>query len=67
MGLKVDKSPTPDNLCPRILKEAAVETADGFMVIFQNVIDSGMVPADWKVAYIVSLLKEGGSEKWGNY
>ena len=46
MGLKTDKSPGPDNLHPRVLKEVALEVLDALVVIFQNSIDSGTVPID---------------------
>jgi len=46
MGLKVDKSPGPDNLHPRVLKEVVLEIVDTLVVIFQNSLDSGIVPAD---------------------
>ena len=42
MGLKVDKSPDPDNLHPRVFKEVALEIIDPLMVIFQNPLDSGI-------------------------
>ena len=66
MGLKVVKSPGPDNLHPRVLKEVTLEIVDP-LVIFQNSLDSGLVPADWKVANVSPLFKKGGREKTGNY
>ena len=66
MGLKVDKSPGPDNLHPRVLKEVALEI-DALVVIFQNSLDSGLVPTDWRVANVSPIFKKGGREKTGNY
>ena len=40
MGLKMDKSPGPDNLHPRVLKEVALEIVDPLVF--------GIVPTDWK-------------------
>ena len=57
MGLKEDKSPGPDNLHPRVLKEVALEIVDSLVVIFQNSLNSGIVPTDWRVANISSLFK----------
>ena len=34
MGLKANKSPGPDNLHPRFLKEVALEIVDALVVIF---------------------------------
>eukprot|EP00061_Rhincodon_typus_P001655 g15386.t1 len=59
MGLKVDKSPQPDNLHPRVLKEVALEIVDALVVIFQDSIDSGTVPADWRVANVTPIFKKG--------
>ena len=42
IGLKMDKSPGPDNLHPRVLKEVALEIVDPLVVIFQNSLDSGL-------------------------
>ena len=37
------------------------------MVIFQDSIDSGTVPAYWKVANVTLPFKRDGTEKAGNY
>ena len=52
MGLKVDKSLGPDNLRPRVFNELALEIVDPLVVIFQNSLDSGRVPIDWRVANV---------------
>ena len=44
MGLKVDKSPGPDGMHPRELKEMAGEIANALVVIYQNSLDSGWFP-----------------------
>ena len=67
MGLKADKSPEPDGLHPRVLKEVAPEIVDALMIIFQCSIDSGSVPVDWRVANVIPLFKKGAREKTGNY
>ena len=67
MGMKVDKSAGPDNLHPRVLKEVALEIVDPLVVIFQNSLDSGMVPTDCGVANVSPLFKKGGREKTRNY
>jgi len=66
-GLKADKSPGPDNLHPRVLKEMALEIMDALVVIFQDSIDSGTVPADWRVANAIPIFKKEVREKAGNY
>eukprot|EP00061_Rhincodon_typus_P003763 g20910.t1 len=56
--LKVDKSPGPDGMHPRVLKEMAGVTANATVVIFQNFLDTGVVPADWKTANVTPLFKK---------
>eukprot|EP00061_Rhincodon_typus_P008620 g31387.t1 len=46
-GLKVDKSPRPDGLQPRVLKETAKEIVEAFV---QELLESGRVQEDWKIA-----------------
>uniref|UniRef100_A0A4W3K5J0 Reverse transcriptase domain-containing protein n=1 Tax=Callorhinchus milii TaxID=7868 RepID=A0A4W3K5J0_CALMI len=67
IGLKNDKSPGPDGLHPRVLKEVAAEKMDPLFLIFQNSLDSGMVPSDWKVANVMPIFKKEGRQKMGNY
>ena len=58
MGLKVDKSPGPDEMHPRVRKEMAGEIANALVVIYQNSLNSGVLPADWKTANVTPLLKK---------
>ena len=67
MVRKVDKSPGPDGMHPRVLKELAGEIANARVVIYQNSLDSGVVPTDWKTANVTPLFKKGGRQKAGNY
>ena len=66
-GLKVDKSPGPDGIHPRVLKEIAEEIVEALVVIFQESLEAGRVPEDWKVANITPLFKKGGRQQAGNY
>ena len=45
----------------------ALEIVDALVVIFQDSIDSGTIPADWSVANVTPIFKKGGREKTGNY
>ena len=45
----MDKSPGPNNLHPRVLKEVALEIIDPLVVIFLNSLDSGPDPTNWRV------------------
>ena len=44
---------------PRVLKEIAGEITNALVVIYQNSLDSGVVPADWKTANVTPLFKKG--------
>ena len=49
-SLKVDKSPGPDGLHPRVLKEVANEIAHPLTVLFNSSISHGKIPKAWKNA-----------------
>eukprot|EP00061_Rhincodon_typus_P010873 g35484.t1 len=66
-GLKVDKSPGPDGLTPRVLKEIAEEVVEVLLVIFQESLESGRVPEDWKIANMTPLFLKGVRQKTENY
>ncbi|CAM4563226.1 unnamed protein product [Caretta caretta] len=61
------KSGGPDNLHPRILKELAHEIASPLARIFNESVNSGVVPYDWSIANIVHIFKKGKKSDPGNY
>ena len=65
--IKVDKSPGPDEVCPRTLWEAWEEIAGSRAAIFEPSMVTGEVPDDWREATVVPLFKKGCREKPGNY
>eukprot|EP00061_Rhincodon_typus_P006823 g27857.t1 len=67
IGLKVDKSPGPNGLHPRVLKEMGEEIVEALVVIFQESLESGRVPEDWKIANVTSLFKKGIRQTTENY
>ena len=44
MELKVDKTPGPDGMYPRVRKEMVGEIANALVVIYQNSLDTGWFP-----------------------
>eukprot|EP00061_Rhincodon_typus_P000987 g13375.t1 len=66
IGLKVDKSPGPNGLHPRALKEIAEEIVAALVVIFQESLESRRVPEDWKIANVTPLFKKGIRQKMKN-
>ncbi|CAM4601877.1 unnamed protein product [Caretta caretta] len=61
------KSGGPDNLHPRILKELAHEIASPLGRIFNESVNSGVVPYDWRITNIVPIFKKGKKSDPGNY
>ena len=58
LKLDANKSPGPDNIHPRLLKETAEVIAEPLTRIFQTSLISRELPADWKVANITPVLKK---------
>ena len=62
-----DKSPRPDKMHPRVLKECSAELAQPLYIIFRKSLDSGVLPSDWKTATVTPIFKKGSKTKPGNY
>ncbi|CAG2213303.1 unnamed protein product [Mytilus edulis] len=58
-GLKVEKSPGPDRIHPRILKELAESISTPLCIIFNQSIRNSTVPSRWKEAQISAIFKKG--------
>ena len=65
--VKIDKSPGPDGIYPRILWEAREEIAQPLALIFVSSLSTGTVPEDWRIANVVPLFKKGSRDNPGNY
>ena len=65
--LKIDKSPGPDEMHPRLLKEMSYEIAEAVSVMFNSTISKGKVPDDWKTANITAIFKKGKRKLPNNY
>ena len=65
--LNPSKSPGPDGLHPKVLKEAAEALAEQLAVIFNKTIEEGCVPDGWKVANVTAIYKKGKATSAGNY
>ena len=66
-SLKVDKSPGPDNMHPRVLKELSHQLAYPLLLIFKKSMEQGKLPYQWKVAEVRPIFKKGCKSKPGNY
>lgn len=67
LALNSSKSPGPDGLHPRVLKELANELAEPLALVFQKSLNEGILPSDWKEAQITPLFKKGDKSSPGNY
>ena len=65
--LKPNKSPGPDSLYPKVLKEIHSEIAKPLTILFNLSISSQQVPASWKDANVIPIFKKGAKNKANNY
>lgn len=65
--LDVNKSPGPDGLHPKALKELAQTITKPLTKIFNLSLSTGKVPDVWKVGNITALFRKGDKALPGNY
>jgi len=65
--LNVRKSPGPDNIHPRVLKECADELVSPLYTLFRASLSAGELPQVWKVATISPIFKKGSRSDVSNY
>ena len=58
-NLRPSKSPGPDGIHPRILKELSGTLAIPLTMIFKSSLSTSCVPDSWKTANITPLFKKG--------
>ena len=63
----INKSPGPDSIHPRILKEAGHMLALPLTLIFRESLDTGQLPKDWKTAHLSAIHKKGSKSHPNNY
>ena len=66
-SLKPNKSPGPDGIHPRILKELSEELAYPLRLLFEKTISCGKLPDAWKTAEVRPIFKKGIKSSPGNY
>jgi len=57
----------PDNIPPRVLKEAAHVIALLLTELFRRSLQSGELPLDWRLANITPIFKKGDHSLPSNY
>ena len=65
--VKPCKSPGPDNIHPKILREASKTLSHPLAILFQSSLDIGKIPEEWKVANVSAIFKKGNKKKAENY
>jgi hypothetical protein len=66
-SLKTGKSPGPDKIHPRVLKECATAICAPLQEIFIDSFESGRLPEDWKKAEVCAIFKKGSKKLCTNY
>ncbi|MCP3679704.1 MAG: reverse transcriptase family protein, partial [Gammaproteobacteria bacterium] len=65
--LKINKTPGPDRISPRVLKQIKCEISRPLAQIFNTSLRTGTVPKDWKIANVTPIFKKGNKSHPGNY
>nr|VZI20893.1 unnamed protein product [Spirometra erinaceieuropaei] len=67
LRLKESKSPGPDEIPAKTLKELAGELAKPLSMLFHTSFETGYLPLDWKSAWITPLYKGGSRVSANNH
>lgn len=62
-GLNASKSPGPDSMHPRVLKELATEISPTVALLFRKSLETAEIPESWKLAHVVPIYKNKGAKK----
>jgi len=66
-SLKIDKSPGPDLLHPRVLYELRDVLVCPLTHLFRQSMIQGIVPEDWKMSTVTPVYKNGKKDSMNNY
>ena len=67
LKLKTDKSPGPDNIHPRILKETADSISYSLYTLFNLSLNHELIPNDWQCSIVIAIHKKGNKSLTSNY
>ena len=65
--IKINKSPGPDKIHPRVLREISQAICKPLQIIFQTSINTRKLPDEWKHAQVTAIFKKGAKTKPQNY
>ena len=66
-NINENKATGPDNIPGKLLKICSQELHETFTILFQHSLSKGIVPDDWKLAFISPLFKKGDKSDVANY
>ena len=66
-ALNASKTPGPDNVHPRILKETAEAVCVPLTMLYKKSLSTGELPEDWKCGNITPIHKKGSKGAASNY
>uniref|UniRef100_A0A0P4VVU6 Reverse transcriptase domain-containing protein n=1 Tax=Scylla olivacea TaxID=85551 RepID=A0A0P4VVU6_SCYOL len=66
-SMNVNKTPGPDKISPRLLKEARNELVKPLTILFNKTLLAGKVPHEWKLANVTPIFKKGNKSLPANY
>ena len=66
-NLRPNSSMGPDNLHPVLLKNCSANLAYPLLKIFLHSLNSGFVPAEWKISKVIPIFKKGSRSDPLNY
>ena len=66
-SMKVNKSPGPDMLHPRVFNELQNVIAGKLKQIFEHSLNDGEIPVDWKTSTVTVIYKKGKKDCVENY
>ncbi len=56
--MKTNKSPGPDSIYPRVLKETKSESVDALKTVYNLSLRQGCVPVDWKATNVTPVFQK---------
>ena len=66
-GLNINKSCGPDEIHPRLLQELVDIISEPIVCLMNKSMETGVIPLDWKKAYVSPIYKKGARNRAENY
>ena len=67
MKLKLNKSPGPDTIHPRLLKETVEQFGTSVEIIYNSTLEKGSMPKEWRQTHISAICKKKSRKLACNY